>query len=34
MKKKYPSNGYSLYMINEKKRVTEHIIVIEFGDIV
>jgi len=34
MKKRYPSNGYSLYMINEKKRVTEHIIVIELKDVI
>jgi len=34
MKKKYPSNGYSLYMINKKKQVVKHAIVIEFGDIV
>jgi len=34
MKKRYHSNRYGLYMINEKKRVTEHTIVIELGDIV
>ncbi len=34
MKKRYPSNRYGRYMNNEKKRVTEHIIVIELGDIV
>jgi len=34
MKKGYLSNGYSLYMINEKKQVVKHAILIEFGDIV
>ena len=34
MKNRYPSNRYGFYMINEKKNVLEHAIVIELGDIV
>jgi len=34
MKKRYPSNRYGLYMINEKKQVVKHAILIELGDLV